>query len=258
MRFVVLTTTKRGTSRAPRGSILKTTLRKLALAFAATVILGPVQAGVLTFQDVVFTTNWNKNVLTLEIDAASHSGDWSRATMLGAVGIKEIGRFDSVALVSAPAGAGAWKLNSRELNANGCRGGGNNSADKALCLYGAPILLADNMVFTFAFTGAPDFDEPHLKVNFLDSKGGKIGELMSLSVPVATVIVPPPGTPETPPVTPPDKPPVIPPVVPPVIPPIVVPPVVEVPDTNEVPEPQTFALMLAGLALMGMMLRKRS
>lgn len=241
---------------------MKTTFRKLALALAATALLGPAQAGVLTFQDVVFTTHWNNNLLTLEIDAAKRSGDWSRATMLGAVGIKEIGRFDSVSLVAAPDGAQAWKLNSRELNAKGCGAGGNNSANKTLCLYGAPIELADNMVFTFAFGGAPDLDEPHLKVNFLDSKGGKLGQLMSLSIPTATVIVPPPGTPDTTPVTPPgtspDTPPVIPPVVPPVIPPIVVPPVIELPDSNEVPEPQTFALMLAGLALMGMMLRKRS
>ncbi|MDB5748464.1 MAG: hypothetical protein JWP72_3312 [Massilia sp.] len=248
--------TARESRRTQRQRILKTTLRKLALALAASTALGSAQAGVLTFQDVVFTTNWNDNVLTLEIDAARHSGDWSRATMLGALGIKEIGRFDSVALASAPAGAGAWKLNARELNANGCKGGGNNSADKALCLYGAPILLADNMMFTFAFTGAPDLDEPHLKVNFLDRKGGKIGELMSLHVPATIVIVPPPGTPVTPPPTPPGTPPeVVPPIL---VPPIVELPVVGLPDTNEVPEPRTAALVLAGLALMGMVLRRRS
>ncbi|MET0981423.1 MAG: PEP-CTERM sorting domain-containing protein [Telluria sp.] len=250
----------------------------------------------LTYQDVVFTTSWANNVLTLEIDAARHSGDWTRATMLGAVGIKGIGQFGSVALSSAPTGAGAWKLSSLELNAKGCSGGGGKNSDTtALCLSGGPIELADNMVFAFAFSGAPDLDEPHLKVNFLDSRGKKTGDLVSLSIPASAVVVPPPGTPVIPPVTPPVVPPVTPPVVPPVTPPVVppvtppvvppvtppvvppvtppvtppvmppvtpplvTPPIVELPDSiNEVPEPQSVALMLAGLALMGMVLRKRS
>jgi hypothetical protein len=51
-------------------------------------------------------------------------------------------------------------------------------------------------------------------------------------------------------------PPVVPPVIPPQNPPIDLPPVAGTP--NEVPEPLTIALMLAGLVLMGMVLRKRS
>ena len=62
---------------------------------------------------------------------------------------------------------------------------------------------------------APDLDQPHLKVNFLDSRGDKIGSLMSLDVPAGVAPPPPDGT---------------------VLP-------------TSIPEPQTFALMLAGLAL---------
>lgn len=144
--------------------------RKLALALATAAALNPAQAGVLSFQDVVFTTTWTSNVLTLEIDAAKHSGNWTGATTLGALSLKDIGSFTSVSVTAAPAGAGAWKLSSKELNAKGCAGGGAAPRGTALCLSGAPVALADNMVFTFTFTGgAPDLDQPHLKVNFLDA-----------------------------------------------------------------------------------------
>lgn len=207
--------------------------------------MGSAQAGVLTFQDVVFTTSWTDNVLTLEIDAAKHGGNWSGATMLGAIGIKEIGRFDSVSLVSAPGGNRAWTLNSRELDAKGCgdKGGkASNAATKVLCLSGGPALLADDMIFSFAFTGAPTFDEPHLKVNFLDSSRKQVGDLMSLNVTAPLVVVPPQGTPVTPQV----------------LPQPVMPPVDEATAPSDIPEPRTIALLLGGLALMGLVLRKRS
>jgi hypothetical protein len=103
---------------------LKTRFRKLALGLAAIACLSSAHAGVLTWQDVVFTTSWTNNVLTLEIDAGQHSGDWTRATMLGALSIKDIGNFTSVTVTAAPKGVDAWKMSSRELNAKGCAGGG--------------------------------------------------------------------------------------------------------------------------------------
>lgn len=249
----------------------------LALAMAASI--GSAQAGVLTYQDVVFTTNWSNNVLTLEIDAANRSGNWSSATMLSALSLKEIGSFNSVTVSAAPKGASAWTLGSRELTARGCSGGaGSTRARTALCLTGAPIALTDNMVFTFAFTGGTlDLDEPHLKVNFVDASKNKVGDLLSQTIKASPVVVTPVPTPTPTPVTPP---PVVTPV--PVPPPepvllpatgnttvpkpddtgtpttIPLPPVVQQPTATEVPEPWTIALMLGGLALMGVVLRKRN
>lgn len=245
-----LQTTKRRALPADiRERILKTTFRKLALVLAASAGLSSAHAGVLTFQDVVFTTDWTDQVLTLEIDAARPGGNWAGTAGLGAIGIKDFGTFGSVSLLSAPGGTSSWQLDSHELTANGCDGGGNgNSASKVLCLYGGAAPLADNMVFRFAFTGLADFAEPHLKVNFLDSKGNQTGDLMSKDVLAsATVVVPPPGTPGGTPGTPGTPPPVV-----------VQPPLPEVPASNAVPEPQSIALTLAGLFLMGTVLRKRS
>lgn len=295
---------------------MKTNFRKLALALAATVACSAAQAGVLTWQDVVFTTTWTNNVLTLEIDAAKRTGDWTGATMLSALSIKDIGRFNSVSVSAAPKGVSSWALSARELNANGCSGGKGNGS-KGICLSGAPIQLTDDMVFKFAFTGAPVLTEPHLKVNFVDNNNGKVGDLLSqkilassTGIPVTPPVVTPPVV--TPPVTPPPvvtppvvTPPVVtPPVVtppevtPPVVtPPVVTPPVVTPPvtpnpadpeapvivpppppstkppgqdgtplpevvvpggqESGEVPEPQTAVLLLAGLLLIGVALRKR-
>lgn len=176
--------------------------RKMALALATAAALNQAQAGVLSFQDVVFTTTWTSRVLTLEIDAAKHSGDWTGATMLGALSLKDIGNFASVSVSAAPAGAAAWKLSSAELNAKGCAGGGGAARrGTALCLSGAPVALADNMVFTFTFTGgAPDLDEPHLKVSFLDASKHKVGDLLSQNIKSTPVVVVQPVTPV--PVTP--------------------------------------------------------
>lgn len=240
---------------------MKTTFRKLAFALAASFACAAAQAGVLTWQDVVFTTTWSNNVLTLEIDAASRSGDWTRATMLSALSIKDIGSYGSVSVSAAPKGVDGWALTGHELNANGCSGGKGNGT-KGVCLSGAPIKLTDDMVFKFTFTGSPVLSEPHLKVKFVDNKNGKVGDLLSQKIMASTA-----GIPEAPPVTPPpaapEAPVVIPPPPPATNPPDqnpTPPPVVTVPDnqdSGEVPEPQTVALLLAGLLLMGAALRKR-
>lgn len=277
-------------------------IRKTALALAVAAGLGSAQAGVLTYQDVVFTTTWANNVLTLEIDAAQHSGDWSRATSIGSLSIKEIGSFQSVKVTAAPQGVELWRMSARELTANGCSGGGRNREKTALCLTGTPVALTDNMVFSFAFTGAPDLDEPHLKVNFLDASNNKVGDLLSKTIAAAPAVValpvtqPPVTTPPatttpvtTTPVTPPSvtepvastppsmapesahtagngtfpvessvaDSPVPPPSVGAAQPVVMLEPAAQTHEASEVPEPGAIALLLGGLALMGLALRKR-
>lgn len=139
------------------------------------------QAGTLEYQGVTFTSSWTDNVLTLEIDAANRTGDWAKATTIGALQLKDIGSFDSVTLSSAPGGAANWTLSSNELNANGCGG------------------------------GAPDFSSPHLKLTMFDGDGGrKVGSVLSENIPL-----------------------------------------------QPVPEPQSHAMMLGGLALMGVVAKRR-
>lgn len=280
-------------------------LRPLALALAAGIGMGSAHAGVLSYQNVVFTTSWANNVLTLEIDAAGRSGDWTRATMLGALSLKDIGSFTSVSVTAAPKGVGAWTLSARELNAKGCAGGGAGRTSTNLCLSGAPIALTDDMVFRFAFTGTPSLDEPHLKVSFLDSANRKTGSLLSKNITAAGVVaVPSPAPAPAPAPAPVSAPTPVPataplqeaspaPVAPPVpvvtasapatpvasdsvvtppgagdFTPVLTPQPEPLPTSTtapladaknaEVPEPQSVALLLAGLGLMGLALRKRT
>jgi hypothetical protein len=167
---------------------VKTTIRKTLLtSLLALGAMASAQAGTLEFQGVTFTSSWTDNVLTLEIDAAHRSGDWASATTIGALQLKDIGRFDSVTLSSAPGGAANWTLSSNELNANGCGGGAHVGA--GLCFSGDHVALSDDMVFKFTFNGgATDFSSPHLKVNFFDEDGGrKVGSLLSENIPLAPV-----------------------------------------------------------------------
>ncbi len=166
---------------------MRLTLPPLAAPIALTAALAlasvGASAGELTFQGVTFTTSFSGNVLTLEIDAAHPTGDWATATTLGALGIKDVGTFDSAILSAAPAGASGWSLNNNELSANGCDSGGNPI--RTLCAFGSHVSLSDDMVFKFTFTGgAQDFTSPFLKVAFYNGDGTqKVGSLLSQTIP---------------------------------------------------------------------------
>lgn len=143
-------------------------------------------AGLLTYQDVTFTSTWSGNVLTLEIDAARHTGDWTNASGLAALELKGIGNYTGVSVTTAPDGAGKWTTSGSELKAGGCSGTTNGQGGSRLCFYGQQIALADNMVFSFTFSGSDiQTADPHLKVNFVDAKGKKTGSLLSQTLPAS-------------------------------------------------------------------------
>lgn len=156
-------------------------MRHLALPLLLAASAAPAAAGVIAFQGVTFTSSSSGNVLTLEIDAAARNAGWTAARYVDAIGIKTSSSYTSVSM-SGPTGA-AWTFGTAELNAKGCQ----DSADKGnagagfdkLCFGGAPVALADDMVFTFTFDGTASPDPAHLKVRFLDASFKKIDELMS-------------------------------------------------------------------------------
>ena len=161
-------------------------------------------AGLLTYQGVTFSSSWSGQVLTLEIDAAQHTGDWARAKGLAALELDGIGDYTSVSVRSAPGGAASWTTSSSELNAQGCSGSTKGQAGSRLCFTGQQIELSDNMVFSFNFSGkAVSTVDPHVKVEFVTAKGRKVGSLLSQTLPAspaAPAAVPP--APSTAPVTP--------------------------------------------------------
>jgi hypothetical protein len=231
-------------------------VRMVALATLLGAMAMTARAGVLTQDGVTFTSNWSGNVLTLEIDAANRSGGWSGATGLAALAIKEVGTYSSVSVSAAPGGTTAWKLSSSELKASGCSGTGNGAAGSRMCFYGQQIALADDMVFEFTFNGsgvAPN--EPHVKVEFVDATGNKVGSLLSETLPASTATSTATSTAA----------------------PSGLPPAEDLPTmlpvgtadiaqaaaddstgTASVPEPDSIALLLGGLGLMGLVLRRRA
>lgn len=188
-------------------SFLKRIVGPMAVA-ACLGMAGSAGAGVLTFQGVTFTTSFAANVLRLEIDAASPTGDWSTATTLGMLGLKDVGSFSSVSLTAAPPGGLSWTINNNELSANGCIDGAN---PMKVCAFGTHLALADDMVFEFTFSGGTqNFASPHLKVGMYEGDSpDKVGSLLSMNIP-------------------------------------------------PIPEPATYGMLLAGLALVGALARART
>jgi hypothetical protein len=172
------------------------TLKKIMLASLLGVGgIATANAGLLTYQGVTFTSTWSGQVLTLEIDAASHTGDWARAKGLAALELDGIGDYAGVTVSAAPSGAKSWTTSSTELTAKGCSGGTTGQAGSRLCFFGQQIALGDNMVFSFTFSGnAIAAVDPHVKVEFVNSKGGKVGSLLSQTLPASPVVAANSGT----------------------------------------------------------------
>ena len=206
-----------------------------ALGSLVIVAASNASAGVITQDRVVFTSTYVGNVLTLEIDAAKRSGGWAAASAIDALAIKTIGGFSDVSM-SSSTGAD-WSLLPGELNARGCapaKGKPGATAQTRLCYTGAGVSLADTMVFTFSFTGAPSLSAPHLKVHFVDANGAKVGSLLSLDFPWQAAGMPSGSQ-----------------------------AVIEQPTTDialpaHVPEPFTPGLMAAGLAMLAAARRRRA
>jgi len=171
------------------------TLFRHAVSSLLIVAASNAAAGVITQDGVVFTSSFTGNVLTLEIDAAKRSGGWAAASAIDALSLKTIGSFSDVKLTSST--GAAWSLLPTELKASGCgatKAGATATSLTRLCYTGASVALADNMLFTFTFTGTPTLEAPHLKVHFVDAKGNKVGSLLSLDFPATGPLTPAPTT----------------------------------------------------------------
>jgi hypothetical protein len=217
------------------------TFRTIALAALLGTTAMTAQAGVLTQDGVTFASAWSGNVLTLEIDAAGRTGGWSGATGLAALAIKGVGSYTSVAVNAAPGGTDDWNLSGAELKASGCSATTSGAAGSRMCFYGQQIALADDMVFKFTFDGAGvTAAEPHVKVEFVDARGNKVGSLLSQTLPAGM----PPATdlPTTLPADTDD----------------IADAAADVGGSASVPEPRSIALLLGGLGLMGFALRRRA
>lgn len=166
---------------------IKRALTMCALAAASLGASSAAQAQT-THHGVTFTPSFAGNVLTIEIDAASPSGSWNSATMIGALAVEQVGTWTTFD-ISGPGNAALWLEFPNELSANGCDGG-FLGAQRA-CGEGLGEALTDDMIFTFTFTGGvQDLSFPHIKLNMLNAEGEQVGAVSIGRVPA----IPEPST----------------------------------------------------------------
>jgi hypothetical protein len=93
--------------------------------------------------------------------------------------------YANVSLVAAPTGLGDWNLSAKELNANGCQGGTNQTTcvQWNIAGNGVGFTSGDILSWTFQFDSAGPLNSlAHLKYRYVDSKGKKIGDLGSFDL----------------------------------------------------------------------------
>lgn len=139
--------------------------------------------------------------------------------LLNAVAIKDMASsISNASLVSAPAGA-TWTLYAGELNNGGDVCANDNSPGTKLCAWagfnnGAAFTVGDTLSFVFQFDALALNDTSHLKYEYIEADGKKIGSLGSFDIGIQ-----------------------------------------EGGGPNEIPEPQTLALV--GLGLLGVAFARR-
>jgi hypothetical protein len=159
--------------------------RSFLAVTALALVLGTSQiswANSLTFQDVTFGINVvdSDTFAVTMTNTLNASGDWTDAVSLQNFSLKDIGTISGVSLTG-------WTVSSLELNASGCEGG--DSGGFCFTKNGTPLALtAGTLTFNVNYTGGTlDLTAPHLKVRFLDAEGGKIGSLLSQTIPGTNV-----------------------------------------------------------------------
>ena len=184
---------------------LRQALTAVAIA-AGALASAPASANFSQFEDVGISLTAGAGMTwVLELtNVLSSTGTWANATFLDAVSFNNIGTVTG-------ANYGGVLPDPGELNASGCTGGGSGK----ICFdTNFKVPVSDDMIMTFSYTGGAldltgtGLDTPHLKMQFVNDAGAKIGSLYSADVPA-------------------------------------------------VPEPETYAMMLAGLAAVGFMARRR-
>ena len=143
-------------------------------------------------QDVTFTfTATGASTFTLRIEGAPDAtGDWATATHINALGFKDLGiDFQAPGVTATMTSPSDWNYVQGELDANACK---DPSGQKAVICFeeASPLALANDMLFSFTINGGAvlDLDDagPHLKLNFSDASGNKIGDILSLNMPLST------------------------------------------------------------------------
>lgn len=140
------------------------------------------------------------NTWQLEVSVqvlSSYTGNkWT--DLLSAIAIKDMApSISNASLVSAP--AGGFQLYTGELNNGGDVCANDNSPGTKLCAWagdgnGAAFTLGDTLEFVFQFDALTLYDLSHLKFQYIDDEGKKIGSLGSFDLTLQTQQVPEPGT----------------------------------------------------------------